>query len=174
MKVNPVNVTTLRESDPRGKEIQKKSPQRDTQFFKKKNLCLNVPRKKWMFWSHVRETDISKQDTWHLGKGVSDEWDIRPDKRWLVPKAQVKTDFAAFSEFPRPSASFYFFIFGHSTWHVGSSSLSRDWTHAPCIGNTGSWPQEPQGSSPFIFFKSWFYSSTTCLQKNYPNPKCTA
>ena len=38
VKVNPVNVTTLRESDPREKEIQKKSPQRDTQFFLKKKL----------------------------------------------------------------------------------------------------------------------------------------
>ena len=119
------------------RKSKRKVPKETLSSFKKKqNLCLNVPRKKWMFWSHVRETDISKQDTWHLGKGVSGERDIGPDKRWLVPKAQVKTDFAAFSEFPRPSASFYFFIFGHSTWHVGSSSLSRDWTHTPRIGNT--------------------------------------
>ena len=34
-----------------------------------------------MFWSHVRETDVSKQDTQHLGKGVSDERHIGLNKR---------------------------------------------------------------------------------------------
>ena len=42
------------------------------------------------------------------------------------PRLRSKLTFAAFSEFPRSSASFYFFIFGRTTWYVGSSSLSRD------------------------------------------------
>ena len=36
---------------------------------------------------------------------------------------------------------------GSHLWHVGSSSLTRDWTLAPCLGSEGeSWPQHHQGS----------------------------
>ena len=40
-------------------------------------------------------------------------------------------------------------LFGYawsSWWHVGSSSLTRDWTQAPCIGSTESQPQDHQWS----------------------------
>ena len=45
-----------------------------------------------------------------------------------------------------PPASFFFFCH-HATWHVGSS-LTRDQTCAPCIGNSVSQPLDHQGG-PF-------------------------
>ena len=40
---------------------------------------------------------------------------------------------------------------GSQLWHAGSSSLTRDQTQAPCVGNVESQPLEQQGS-PIIFF----------------------
>ena len=33
-----------------------------------------------------------------------------------------------------------------SLWHMGSSSLARDQTQAPCIASMESWPPDHQGS----------------------------
>ena len=35
--------------------------------------------------------------------------------------------------------------------HVGSSSLTKDWTRAPCVGSLESWPLDHRGS-PYICF----------------------
>ena len=41
---------------------------------------------------------------------------------------------------------------------VGSSSLTRDWTQAPCIGSAESYPLRHQGGPPgCLFFKFFYY-----------------
>ena len=37
--------------------------------------------------------------------------------------------------------------------HAASSSPTRDWTRAPCIGSTESYPLDHQGSPGFVFIK---------------------
>ena len=50
----------------------------------------------------------------------------------------------------------YLFIWLHTQdlqtllLHMGSSSLTRDRTHPPCIGSTESWPLDHQGSPEFV------------------------
>ena len=38
--------------------------------------------------------------------------------------------------------------------HAGSSSLTRDWTWAPCIGSTESYPLDHQGHPPLFSLNS--------------------
>ena len=40
--------------------------------------------------------------------------------------------------------------------HVGSSSLTRDRTLAPCIGSVESYPLDHQGSPPHYIYSSYF------------------
>ena len=47
---------------------------------------------------------------------------------------------------------------------VGSSSLTRDQSGAPCIGDVEFQPQDHQGSPPFSIFTSFFFSIEALLQ----------
>ena len=55
--------------------------------------------------------------------------------------------------------------------HVGSSSLTRDWTRAPCIGSTESYPLDHQGSPESYFLNSstlelfYVYLKRICILK---------
>ena len=52
--------------------------------------------------------------------------------------------------------------------HVGSSSLARDQTQAPCIGSPGSWPLNHQGSHSAEFLKSSLGDSNGHLELKIP------
>ena len=52
--------------------------------------------------------------------------------------------------------------------HVGSSSLTRDQTRAPCIGRAESYPLHHQGNPPTCAFYLLFHYSI-CLQSIFPN-----
>ena len=43
--------------------------------------------------------------------------------------------------------------------HVGSSSLTSDWTQAPCIGSTGVLVTAPPGSPKEVTFHFWWESA---------------
>ena len=51
----------------------------------------------------------------------------------------------------------FIYLFGHAgswLWHVGSSSLTRDWTWAPCAGSTESEPLDHQDSPEASFWRN--------------------
>ena len=59
---------------------------------------------------------------------------------------------------------------GLSLWHAGSSSLSRDWTQAPCIESLESWPLGPPGESPSCLFVGQFGVFHQHLKYANPSP----
>jgi len=72
----------------------------------------------------------------------------------------------------------YLFIFlfgcdGSYLWHVGSSSLMRDQTQAPCIGSTEFYSLAHQGSPNYTVFKLQRDFLVAQLVKNLPSKRET-
>ena len=68
------------------------------------------------------------------------------DPDCLIPREMTLTWCLAYF-LPLSCLLVFFFFCRHATWHIGSS-LTRDQTHAPCIGNLESQPLDHQGG-PF-------------------------
>ena len=66
---------------------------------------------------------------------------------------------------------YLFYLFGCAMQHMDSSSLTRDWTHTPCIGSSESQPLTCQGSVMSLVFNMLFrfviafLSRSNCLYK---------
>ena len=56
---------------------------------------------------------------------------------------------------------------GSHLLYVGFSSLTRDWTQVPCIGNSESYPLDHQGSPHVLHFQirlCWIHVSHACYE----------
>ena len=71
----------------------------------------------------------------------------------------------------RKKTTYLFYLFGCAMQHMDSSSLTRDWTHTPCIGSSESQPLTCQGSVMSLVFNMLFrfviafLSRSNCLYK---------
>ena len=82
---------------------------------------------------------------------ISEEKSICKTMYWLFPSLAAIIGII-FSIFYTVDRSIFFVC---AVWHMKLSSLTRGWTHAPCIGRMESQPLNCQGSSQRYLFNAY-------------------
>lgn len=146
---------------------KEKSPKRHSVLLKKKNKKLMLPEGSKEEMNVLKSCERSwHQQTAYTASGErSQGWTRHRAGQEVnsVPKAQVKTDFAAFSDFPRPSASFFIFSFlHHGIWDLvpclGTEFMPLHWNRILTTGTPGKF-------SLLYFLSLGFYSVQHAYKK---------